>query len=75
MLITRLSNRAGVKVYGVHCSSRTFALTVYRKTRDKFLVSNLLGHSKVEITVVYLNINNEDMKDSFLAASPAYLLD
>jgi site-specific recombinase XerD len=36
MMINRLAIRAGTKKWGIHCFRRTFALTVYRKTRDIF---------------------------------------
>ncbi|RPI82101.1 MAG: site-specific tyrosine recombinase XerD, partial [Nitrosopumilales archaeon] len=51
MMITRLCNRAGLsKVWGLHCFRRCFAKTLYNKTRDIYLVSRLLGHSKIETT-------------------------
>jgi integrase/recombinase XerD len=75
MLIVRLCSRSGIKFYGVHCFRRTFALELYRKTKDIFLVSKLLRHSKVEVTVRYLNVGNEELKNSFLSASPADSLD
>jgi integrase/recombinase XerD len=71
MLITRLCNRAGIKVYGVHSFRRTSALTIYRKTKDIFFVSKYLGHSKIEVTIMYLNIGSEDLRSSFVVASPA----
>lgn len=71
MLIKRLCQRANQKVYGVHCFRRTFALEVYRKTKDIFLVSKLLRHSKIEVTIRYLNVGNEELKESFLSVSPA----
>jgi len=73
-LITRLCKSANVKQYPIHSFRRCFVLTTYRKTRDIFLVSKLLHHSKVETTVRYLNIVNEDLQRSFLSASPADLL-
>ncbi len=74
MLVTRLCNRAGIKPVGLHSFRRTCALTMYRKTKDIFFVSKYLGHSKIEVTLRYLNIGNEDLHESFLTASPADLL-
>jgi integrase len=57
--------------FGLHSFRRTFALEVDRKTKDIFLVSKLLRHSKIEVTIRYLNVGNEELKARFLAASPA----
>ena len=75
MLINRLCRKAGIKIYGVHSFRRISALTIYRKTKDIFFVSKYLGHSKIEVSLRYLNIGSEDMKSSFVNASPADLLD
>lgn len=71
MMITRLCNRVEIKVYGLHCFRRCFAKTLYNKTRDIYLVSRLLGHTKIETTKRYLNIGNEDLGEAFLKVSPA----
>jgi integrase/recombinase XerD len=73
-VIMRLSIRANVPFQGVHAFRRTFALTLYRKTRDIFLVSRYLGHSSIEVTKRYLNLGNEDLRDIHEANSPADLL-
>jgi len=74
MIINRLCKTCGLKVYGLHAFRRCCSLNLYRKTKDIFFVSKYLGHSKVEVTLRYLNISNEDMKDSFKNFSPADLL-
>jgi integrase/recombinase XerD len=74
MVIFRLCNRSGVENKGLHCFRRTCALTLYRKTHDILFVSRYLGHSNIEVTKRYLNINNEDLKDQFKSCSPADLL-
>jgi integrase/recombinase XerD len=75
MLIMRLCTRSNERIYGVHCFRRTFALEIYRKTKDLFLVSKLLRHKKIETTIRYLNVGNEELRDNFLSASPADCLD
>lgn len=72
MLIFRLCQRAKIKTYGVHSFRRLMALTVYRKTHDIFLCSKILGHSRIETTIRYLNVQAIDLKNSF--TSPADLL-
>jgi integrase/recombinase XerD len=74
MLVTRLCKRAGIKPIGVHSFRRACALTMYRKTKDIFFVSKYLGHSRIDVTIRYLNIGTEDLHESFLSASPADLL-
>jgi integrase/recombinase XerD len=74
MLITRLSKRAKVPYQAIHSFRRCFALTMFRKTRDIFLVSRLCGHSTVEVTKRYLNINNEDLRFIHESNSPGDML-
>jgi integrase/recombinase XerD len=74
MLTRRLYDRSNLKNYGLHAFRRCFALTMYRKTRDIFLVSRLLGHSNVEVTKRYLNLNNEDFRSIHEKNSPADML-
>lgn len=75
MVITRLCKKAKIKYYSPHCFRRVCALTLYRKTRDIYFVSHYLGHSSPEVTRRYLNVNNEDLRDSFISNSPGDLLD
>lgn len=46
--------------YGTHSLRRTKALIIYRATGDLRAVQILLGHSKIENTVGYLEIDVED---------------
>ena len=37
-----------------------YATTIYNKSLDIFLTSNLLGHSDIKMTQIYLDINTDD---------------
>lgn len=46
--------------YGTHSMRRTKAAQIYRKTGNLRAVQLLLGHTKLESTVIYLGIDVED---------------
>lgn len=48
------------RAYGTHSLRRTKATLVYRRTKNLRAVQLLLGHSKVESTVQYLDIELDD---------------
>jgi site-specific recombinase XerD len=75
MIVDRLCKKAGVKNRGVHCFRRLFALTLFRQGIDILTISRLLGHSSLEVTKRYLNIDNSDLKLAIDKASPANFLD
>ena len=53
----RLSTR-----WGVHATRHSYAVEVYRQTRDLRLTQRLLGHSNVTTTTVYANLLDEDVR-------------
>ncbi|GAP07133.1 site-specific recombinase XerD [Anaerolinea thermolimosa] len=73
-IIKRLCKRAGVTHRGLHSFRRYFALTLYRRGIDILSISRLLGHTSIEVTKRYLNINNEDLQRVMESASPADFL-
>ena len=71
-MLKRCCKKAGMPVNGsLHAFRRAFALTLWRKGVDVLSISRLLGHTSVEITKRYLNINNEDLQKAHSKASPA----
>ena len=46
--------------YGTHTMRRTKAALIYRRTKNLRVVQLLLGHSKLESTVRYLDIDVDD---------------
>ena len=46
--------------YGTHSMRRTKATLIYRRTRNLRAVQLLLGHTKLESTVRYLDIEVDD---------------
>ncbi len=45
---------------GLHCLRHTFAVTLYKKTRDPLLVQRMLGHKSFASTQKYLVYADED---------------
>jgi site-specific recombinase XerD len=48
--------------YGVHATRHTFAVALYRATRDLRLVQRQLGHASVVTTTVYADLCDEDLR-------------
>jgi integrase/recombinase XerD len=46
----------------VHSTRHSYAVEVYRKTRDLRLTQRLLGHSNVATTQVYASLLDEDLR-------------
>ena len=57
------------KKVSAHTIRRSSAKIVYNKTRDLYLVKNLLGHKMVETTLKYLCIDEKDMEKTREALS------
>lgn len=49
-------------MWGVHATRHSFAVEVYRRTRDLRLTQRLLGHASVATTTTYANLLDEDMR-------------
>lgn len=47
-------------VYGTHSLRRTKATLIYRRTKNIRAVQLLLGHTKLESTVLYLGVEVDD---------------
>jgi site-specific recombinase XerD len=55
--------RAGLPVHhGVHCTRHSFAVELYRRTRDLRLTQRLLGHASPNTTQVYASLLDEDVR-------------
>jgi site-specific recombinase XerD len=48
--------------WGVHATRHSYAVEVYRKTRDLRLTQRLLGHANVATTVTYAALLDEDIR-------------
>jgi site-specific recombinase XerD len=55
--------RAGLPTrWGVHGTRHSYAVEIYRKTRDLRLTQRQLGHSSPLITTVYANLLDDDVR-------------
>jgi site-specific recombinase XerD len=48
--------------HGVHATRHSYAVEVYRRTRDLRLTQRLLGHSSPVVTQVYASLLDEDVR-------------
>lgn len=48
--------------WGVHATRHSYAVEVYRKTRDLRLTQRLLGHSSPAVTQIYANLLDDDVR-------------
>ena len=59
----RILKSAGLPTrWGVHSTRHSYAVEVYRKSRDLRLTQRLLGHSNVATTTIYANLVDEDVR-------------
>jgi len=63
-ILDKYSKRIGTHIYP-HLMRHTFAAHLYKETKNIWLVSKILGHSKIETTVKYLRSLN--VLDDFTA--------
>jgi len=55
-LLPQIISASGLKSIGWHHFRHTFASHLYMKTRDIYLVSELLGHSSLSVTKIYTHL-------------------
>jgi integrase/recombinase XerD len=70
-ILHRLEIKAGVEFKSPHSFRRAFGITLYRSGIDIYTISKMCGHSEIEVTKRYLNVNNDDLREAHNRASPA----
>jgi len=50
--------------FSIHSTRHSYASYVYGKTHDLRMLQGLLGHSNIQTTRVYANLNQEDIKET-----------
>jgi site-specific recombinase XerD len=66
--VTKLYQRAGIKGGSSHSGRRTFASKVLATTGDMDTVAQLLGHSSIDCSQRYVDLNNETLCAMFADA-------
>ncbi len=66
--VTKLYQRAGIKGCSSHSGRRTFASKVLATTGDMGTVAQLLGHSSIDCSQRYVDLNNETLRAMFADA-------
>lgn len=66
--VTKLYRRAGIKGGSSHSGRRTFASKLLATTGDMDTVAQLLGHSSIDCSQRYVDLNNETLRAMFAEA-------
>lgn len=66
--MTRLYQRAGIKGASSHSGRRTFASKVLATTGDMETVAQLLGHTSIDCSQRYVDVNKETLSAMFADA-------
>jgi len=61
-IIKKLYNKAGIKGYTAHTLRHTFASYLVMSGVDISTIKELLGHSKIETTMIYSHLSSEHLK-------------
>lgn len=69
-VLRRICKRAGIPEYSAHDFRRYFALQSYRNGADIYAVSEMLGHTGIEVTRRYLATDENDRKMIHARTSP-----
>ena len=65
-IVKRVANRAGIsKTVSPHVLRHTFGVTCVRKGMSPASVQRMLGHDRIETTMIYLNLLPEDVMRDF----------
>ena len=63
-LLHKIADRAGVENVHPHRFRRTFATNVLKKGMPVVEVRELLGHAKLDTTMIYCTVSKENVKAS-----------
>lgn len=66
--VTKLYQRAGIKGGSSHSGRRTFASKVLANTGDMETVAHLLGHTSIDYSQRYIDLNNDTLREMFADA-------
>jgi len=62
--LKEIAKKAGVsKIISFKTGRHTFGYLYYKKTKDLLALKSLMGHSKIEQTLVYAHLNDQDVID------------
>ena len=65
-IVKRVANRAGIsKPVSPHVLRHTFGVTCIRREMSIVTVQRILGHDRIETTMIYLNLLPEDVMRDF----------
>lgn len=59
----RLKRDLDIDVLSPHKVRHFYATNIYNKSKDIYLVSQLLGHTNINTTQIYLDIDNEEHQE------------
>jgi integrase/recombinase XerD len=69
-----IAKKAGIKKrLTFHVARHTFASQYYKKYQNVVTLKEILGHSKIETTMIYVHINNQDKRVGMAIMEADYL--
>ena len=66
----KIEKKCGIKLGGFHALRRGFAKEFLKNGGDLFTLQNLLGHSEVETTRGYVQMDPEELQEIYVKNSP-----
>lgn len=69
-IVRRRANRAGVEEPGLHEFRRAFAINSYRNGMSVAEIQRLLGHTSITVTMKYLALEADDLKEAHRKNGP-----
>lgn len=65
LMLKNVGERAGIKESNPHKYRHTFATNLYKRGMDVRMIQQLLGHSNINTTMIYINTDTEMLQDAY----------
>ena len=75
LFFKKIKKELNIEVLSPHKLRHFYGTTIYNNSLDIYLTCNLLGHSDVRMTQIYLDINTEDYQNKNTIYNPIKTLD
>ena len=75
MFFKHIKEDLNIDVLSPHKLRHFYATTIYNNSLDIYLTSNLLGHSDIKMTQIYLDLDNNNNQQKNAQFNPLNYLD